>query len=200
MTLRPTAADSAENDLDQVRDSLRAIIRRFGVEYWRETDRTRAYPREFMATMGEAGYFGALIPSAYGGLEVGPEVASVVVEEINRAGGDAATVNAQLAIPGTLVRHGSEEQKKKYLPGIASGEIRLLTVAATEPDSGADMSDLKSTARREGTGWILNAHKVLVSLLEYTDLMMLLVKTSEGPTLFLLPMAEHKERMEKHPI
>jgi acyl-CoA dehydrogenase len=196
-----TATDiDLDLDLDQVRESVQKICRRFGVEYWREKDRTHAYPGEFMQTMGEAGYFGTLIPTGHGGLDAGPEVASVVVEEINRAGGDAATVNAQLAICGTLVRHGSEAQKARYLPGIASADIRLLTVAATEPDSGADMTHLKSTARRDADSWILNAHKVLVSLAEQTDLTILLVTTSEGPTLFLLPMAEFKDRVELHPI
>jgi acyl-CoA dehydrogenase len=192
--------DDAAIDLESVRDSMRRICGEFGLEYWREGDRAHAFPEAFMATVGRAGYFGALIPVEYGGVGAGAEVASVVVEEINRAGGDAAAVNAQMAIPGTLVRHGSEAQKASYLPKIAAGELRMLTVAATEPDSGADMSHLVSTARRDGGGWVVNAQKVLISLVEQTDLMLLLVSTGEGPTLFLLPLSEFKDRVEVRPI
>ncbi len=195
----PTSPDDA-SDLAQVRASVRDLCRRFPPDYWRETDASRAFPQAFFDTMVEAGYFGALIPAAHDGLDAGPEVASVVVEEINRTGGDSAVINAQMAICGTLVRHGTSEQKAAYLPGIASGTTRMLTVAATEPDSGADMSHLRSTGQRRGDDWVLSAQKVLVSLVDHTDLLLLLVNTEQGPTLFLLPMAEFRHRIETHPI
>ena len=195
-----TDDDTAIPDLEHVRGSVRAICKRFPTVYWRETDAARAFPRDFVDAVAEAGYFGALIPAADGGLDAGPEVASVVVEEINRTGGDSAIINAQMAICGTLVRHGSPDQKARYLPGIARGTTRMLTVAATEPDSGADMTHLKSTGRRRGNSWVLNAQKVLVSLVDYTDLLLLLVTTEEGPTLFLLPLADYRQRVETHPI
>jgi acyl-CoA dehydrogenase len=195
----PEAAD-VDAERDEVRRSIRAICAKFDVDYWRRVDASKAYPAEFMATVGEAGYFGTLIAPAYGGLGLGAGVASIVVEEINRAGGDAAIVNAQMAICGTLERAGTEEQKQRYLPKVATGECKFLTVAATEPDSGADMSHLLSTARRDGDDWIIDAQKVLISLAEVADVMILLVKTSEGATTFLLEMAEIRPHVEIRPI
>ncbi|MBW2225637.1 MAG: acyl-CoA dehydrogenase family protein [Deltaproteobacteria bacterium] len=148
-------SDSAAEEV-RVRAALGPALQRFGADYWREQDAAKAFPAEFFDTIGEAGYFGTFIPQAYGGLDAGARVAAVLVEEINRAGGDAASVNAQMAICRTLVLHGSEELKKKYLPGVASGDVRFLTVAATEPDSGANMAELESTARREGDEWVIN--------------------------------------------
>jgi len=193
-------ASERQAELKQVRASVRAICERHGIEYWRKTDATHAYPEEFMATMGQAGYLGALIPQGLGGTDAGPAVASVIVEEINRFGGDAAVINAQMAICGTLTRHGTDEQKNRWLPGVASGASRFLTVAATEPDSGADMSKLASSARRDGQDWIIDAQKILISLAEYTHVMIVLVKTSEGPTLFLLDMEQVRPHLEIRPI
>lgn len=185
---------------DEVRRAIGAICKRFDLEYWRKIDAAKAYPEEFMKVVGEAGYFGTLIAPEYGGLGLGPGVASVIVEEINRSGGDAAIVNAQMAICGTLERAGTEEQKQRYLPRVATGEVKFLTVAATEPDSGADMSHLLSTARRDGSDWIIDAQKVLISLAEQADVMILLVKTEEGATTFLLEMEEIRSHVEIRPI
>lgn len=187
-------------DLDDVRRTLRATLAPFGPDYWRRLDAERAFPEEAFAAIGEGGWFGTLIPERWGGADVGPAVATVVVEEINRAGGDATTINAQMAICGTLVRDGSDEQRARYLPGVVDGSIRFLSVAATEPDSGADMSSLDSRARRDGDGWVLTASKVLISLAEHTRLMILLVSTEEGPTLFLLDREEHGDGLEVQPI
>jgi acyl-CoA dehydrogenase len=197
---RPAEAAADRPELDEVRRAIRAICQRFDGEYWRRIDRLRLYPDDFMRVVGEAGYFGTLIAPEYGGLGLGPAMASVVVEEINRTGGDAAIVNAQMAICGTLERAGTEEQKQRYLPRVATGEVKFLTVAATEPDSGADMSSLQSTARRDGADWIIDARKVLISLAEQADVMILLVKTAEGPTTFLLEMAEIRAHAEIRPI
>lgn len=185
---------------DEVRAALGPTLQRFGPDYWREQDAAKTFPTAFFDTIGEAGYFGTFIPEAYGGADAGPRVAAVLVEEINRAGGDAASVNAQMAICRTLVLHGSEEQKKRYLPGVASGSIRFLTVAATEPDSGANMTELASSARRDGDHWVVNASKVLISFAEQTRLMILLARADEGTTLFLLDFDEIGDQVEMHPI
>lgn len=193
----PNPKDSA---LDEVRSALQPVMQRFGPEYWREQDAKRTFPTEFFETMGSQGYFGTFIPEAYGGVDAGARVASVLVEEVNRAGGDSSSLNAQMSICRTLVLAGSEAQKQRYLPGVASGEIRFLTVAATEPDSGANMKELASTARRDGDGWILNASKVMISFAAHTRLMILLARAEEGATLFLLDLDELGDRIEMHPI
>lgn len=191
---------TSDSHAEEVRQALRPTLSRFGPEYWRALDEKRAFPDELFAVIGETGYFGTLIPERWGGADGGPVVASVVVEEINRAGGDATTINAQMAICGTLVRDGSDEQRAAYLPGVADGSIRFLGVAATEPDSGADMKNLDSTAKRAGDGWVIDASKVLISLAEHTRLMIVLVSTEEGPTLFLLDLEEVGDHVEVHPI
>lgn len=191
---------ASESAVDEVRAALGPALQRFGPDYWREQDAAKRFPIEFFDTIGEAGYFGTFIPEAYGGLDAGARVAAVLVEEINRAGGDASSVNAQMAICRTLVLHGTEEQKKRYLPGVASGELRFLTVAATEPDSGANMAELASTARRDGDDWVLNASKVLISFAAHTRLMILLARAEEGTTLFLLDLDEVDAKVEMHPI
>ena len=191
---------SADSAAEEVRSAIGPIMERFGPDYWREQDANGAFPTEFFDTSGEAGYFGTFIPENYDGLDAGARVASVLVEEINRAGGDASSVNAQMAICRTLVLHGSEEQKQKYLPGVASGEIRFLTVAATEPDSGANMNELTSTALRDGDGWVLNASKILISFAAHTRLLILLARADEGTTLFLLDLDECGDNVQMHPI
>ncbi len=191
------AADSAA---EEVRAAIGPAMQKFGPDYWREQDAAKTFPTEFFDIIGEAGYFGTFIPEAYGGLDAGARVAAVLVEEINRAGGDSSSVNAQMAICRTLVLHGTEEQKQRYLPGVASGDIRFLTVAATEPDSGANMNELASTARRDGDDWMLNASKVLISFAKHTRLMILLARADEGTTLFLLDLDEIGEKVEMHPI
>lgn len=195
--MAPTRLESAEKE---VRAALGPALQRFGPDYWRQQDAAKTFPTEFFDVIGEAGYFGTFIPEAYGGADAGARVAAVLVEEINRAGGDAASVNAQMAICRTLVLHGSDAQKQRYLPGVASGDIRFLTVAATEPDSGANMSELSSTARRDGNGWVVNAGKVLISFAAHTRLMILLARAEEGTTLFLLDLDEADERVQMHPI
>ena len=187
-------------DRERIQQAVRRILSGYGPEYWRSLDVAREFPSAFVEAMSDGGYAGVLIPTAYGGLDLGPGVASVVVEEINRAGGDAAVINAQMALSGVLVRDGSKRQRDRYLRSIASGQLKLLTVAATEPDSGADMSRLRSTASRDGKGWILDANKVFASLAEHTRLLILLVRTDQGPTLFLLDLEEVGDAVELHPI
>jgi acyl-CoA dehydrogenase len=195
-----TPKQSSDSAVGEVRAALGPALRRFGPDYWREQDAAKTFPTAFFDTIGEAGYFGTFIPEAYGGLDAGARVASVLVEEINRAGGDAASVNAQMAICRTLVLHGTEEQKQRYLPGVASGDIRFLTVAATEPDSGANMNELASSARRDGDDWLITASKVLISFAGHTRLLILLARAAEGTTLFLLDLDEVGDQVEMHPI
>lgn len=184
--------------------ALRAEVRRtmqdFPPDYWQQVDRERAFPEAFFDAIGRAGYFGTLLPSAYGGADAGPVAASVLIEEISRAGGDAAAINAQLSICTTLARDGNEALKQRYLPEIARGTIRCLAVAATEPDSGADMRTLKSRARREGDAWVLDAQKVFISFAEHTRLLFVLAQTDEGPTVFLLDRATLCGGLELRPI
>jgi alkylation response protein AidB-like acyl-CoA dehydrogenase len=198
MTEAPPVTDA--DDLEAVKRGVRKLMTRYGPEYWTELDKKRKFPTAFFDEIAEGGYFAALIPRAFGGENAGPRVASAIVEEINRGGGDAAAINAQLLIAGTLVRDGTEEQKHAYLPKIATGELRCLTVAATEPDSGADMTALESTATRSDAGWVLEAKKVFISMAEHSDLMFLLVHTEEGPTLFLLEPRKLGDKLEIRPL
>jgi acyl-CoA dehydrogenase len=195
-----TTPPSADPELDEVRTATAKIMKRFGPDYWRTVDANRAFPTDFFNTIGEAGFFGTFIPEAYGGVDAGPRVASVLVEEINRAGGDAAAVNAQMSICRTLVLHGTDAQKAAVLPAVAEGALRFLTVAATEPESGASMNALASTARRDGDAWVLDAAKVMISFAAQTRWMILLARAEEGTTLFLLDLEEVGERVEITPI
>ena len=188
-----------QQDLEAVQRAVRNIMRRFDVDYWRRLDETKSFPLEFFDAMGQAGYFGTLIPESHGGSNAGPKVASVVVEEINRQGGDAAAINAQMAICGTLVRHGSEQQRA-HLSEIAAGRLRCLAVAATESDSGADMNQLSSTAKRDGDGWLVSANKMFISMAEHTRLLLLLVGTEAGPTLFLVDTLAAKPHLDVRPM
>lgn len=190
---------SNASELTAIRQSVRAIMKGFAPDYWLRADREKAFPTEFFQTMADAGYFGTLIPEAWGGTGAGVAAASVIVEEINRAGGDAAAINAQMSICGTLVRHGSDEQKA-LLPEIAEGNLRCLSVAATEADSGADMSSLQSSAARDGDEWIISAKKMFISMAEHTDIVLVLVATEEGPSLFLLRPQQLGEQLEMRPV
>jgi acyl-CoA dehydrogenase len=186
-------------ELDAVRAAVRTMMADFGPDYWRQLDEQRAFPTRFFDAMGEAGYFGTLVPEADGGSAAGPEIASIIVEEINRQGGDAAAINAQMSICGVLVRNGTAEQKR-ILPQIASGEVRCLAVAATESESGADMTSLKSSAQRDGTDWVLNAKKVFISMVEHTRYLFLLLQAEQGPTLFLVDREAAGEHIEVQPV
>lgn len=198
----PVAAvpDAVDPDaIEGARQSVRKLMGGFGPDYWAQQDRSRAFPTAFFEAAGEAGFFGTLIPEAYGGAGAGVALASVVVEEVNRAGGDSAALNAQMSICGTVARSGNEAQRA-LLPAVARGEVKLLTVAATEPDSGTDMSALQSTAKRDGDTWVVDAKKVFISMAEHTDWMLLLVRAAEGPTLFLLKPGELGAAMEVRPV
>lgn len=187
----------------EIRRDLRGIIdnvfKTYDATYWRELDRDNAYPEEFVAALTETSLLGALVPEEYGGLGLNMGDASVILEQINRNGGSAGAVHAQMYIMGTVLRHGSEEQKKAYLPGIAAGTTRLQSFAVTEPTTGTDTTQLKTTATRDGDSYVVNGQKVWISRVQHTDLMLLLarttpkadvVKRSDGLSVFLIDLRE----------
>jgi acyl-CoA dehydrogenase len=172
----------------ELRLAVRDLCGRFPGEYWRKVDEARDYPEEFVRTLTEAGWLAALIPEEYGGSGLNIVEASIILEEINRSGGNSAACHAQMYIMGTLLRHGSEEQKRRYLPKIASGEMRLQSFAVTEPTTGSDTLKLKTTAVRRGDHYVVNGQKVWTSRVQHSDLMLLLARTT--------PLGEVKKRSE----
>jgi acyl-CoA dehydrogenase len=167
---------------DHLHDDLRVAVRelcgRYPDSYWRELDAARAYPTAFVDALTSAGYLAALIPEEYGGSGLGVTEASIILEEINRAGGNAAACHAQMYIMGTLLRHGSAAQKAEYLPRIANGELRLQAFGVTEPTTGSDTTQLATTAVRRGDRYVVNGQKVWTSRAEHSDLMLLVVRTT----------------------
>ncbi|WP_198674281.1 acyl-CoA dehydrogenase family protein [Brevibacillus sp. Leaf182] len=163
---------------NELRQSVRAICKDYPDSYWRELDERRAYPKEFVIALSKAGFLGALIPEEYGGSGLSVLEASIIMEEINRSGGNAGACHAQMYTMGTLLRHGSEEQKRAYLPKIADGSLRLQAFGVTEPNTGTDTTRLKTMAVRNGDKYIVNGQKVFISRAEYSDLMILLVRTT----------------------
>ncbi|MFL5427909.1 MAG: acyl-CoA dehydrogenase family protein [Myxococcales bacterium] len=194
----------------EIRDPVRALCARFDSAYWQRLDRESAYPEEFVRALTEAGWLAALIPQEYGGAGLGLAEASVVLEEINRCGGNSGACHGQMYNMGTLLRHGSEEQKRRYLPEIASGKLRLQSMAVTEPTTGTDTTKLKTAAVRKGDRYLVNGQKVWVSRLQHTDLLILLARTtplpevkrkSEGLSIFLVDVpAAMKRGMSVRPI
>jgi acyl-CoA dehydrogenase len=167
-------------DVEEIRDAVRSLCDGFGVEYWRGLE-PDVYPHEFVRALTEGGWLAALIPEEYGGGGLGIGEASVVLEEVNRSGGNAAACHAQMYVMGTLLRHGSEEQKRRRLPRIASGEVRLQAFGVTEPTAGSDTSAISTRAERDGKGeWRISGQKVFTSRAEHSDLMLLIARTSEG--------------------
>jgi acyl-CoA dehydrogenase len=193
-----TSVVEHDSDHAEIRQGVRALCARFPGEYWRALDRERAYPKEFVAALTEAGYLAALIPERYGGSGLGIGAAAAILEEIHASGGNGAACHAQMYIMGTILRHGSEAQKRRYLPKIASGELRLQAFGVTEPTSGTDTLSLRTTARREGNDhYVINGQKIWTSRAEHSDLMLLLARTtprdevkqrSEGLSVFLIDM------------
>jgi acyl-CoA dehydrogenase len=200
-----------ENELHRdLRRAVRELCQRFPDEYWREKDAASAYPEEFVKAMTDASFLAALIPEEYGGLGFGVTEASIILEEVNRSGGNAGACHAQMYTMGTLLRHGSEEQKRKYLPKIATGELRLQAFGVTEPDAGTDTTQIKTTAVRRGDRYVISGQKVFTSRVQHSDLMILLARTtprdqvkkrSEGLSVFLVDLREAiGHGMEVQPI
>jgi acyl-CoA dehydrogenase len=191
--------DTARVDLEALRASVRALCARFDDAYWRELDARREYPEAFVQALTEAGYLAALIPEEYGGAGLGITEASVILEEINRSGGNAGACHAQMYTMGTILRHGSPAQKARYLPEIAAGRLRLQAFGVTEPTTGSDTTHLKTTAVRRGDRYIINGQKVFISRVQHSDLMLLLARTtpieavrrrSEGLSVFVVDLRE----------
>ncbi len=171
-----------------VRDGVRKLCARYPDTYWRDLDAQSAYPQAFVEALTEAGYLAALIPTEFGGLGLGVGDASVVLEEVSRSGGNPAAVHAQMYTMGTLLRHGSLEQKSEYLPRIARGELRLQAFAVTEPTAGSDTTSIRTTATKRGSTYVINGQKVFISRVKQSDLMILLARTT--------PQSEVKRRSE----
>ena len=165
-------------DYQDIRDGVRKVCEDYPLEYWREKDEIAEYPTEFVNAMTEAGYLGALIPEEYGGAGLPIRAGSVILEEIHAIGCSAAACHAQMYIMGTVLRHGSEEQKQKYLPGIADGTIRLQAFGVSEPTSGTDTTRLKTRAVRQGDFYLVNGQKIWTSRAKQSDLMLLLARTT----------------------
>ena len=165
-------------DYSELRDAVRRICRDYPGEYWRKLDNESGYPTQFVRALNDAGFLGALIPEEYGGSGMPLRAAAVILEEINASGCVASAAHAQMYIMGTLLRHGSEEQKRRYLPDIASGALRLQAFGVTEPTSGSDTTQLKTRAVRKGDVYVVNGQKVWTSRALHSDLMLLLVRTT----------------------
>jgi alkylation response protein AidB-like acyl-CoA dehydrogenase len=190
---------NAMHDYSDIRDEVAKLCAQYPGEYWRAKDKERAYPSEFVTALGEAGYLAALIPEEYGGAGLPLSAAAAILEEIQKQGCNGGAVHAQMYIMGTLLRHGSEEQKQRYLPKIATGELRLQAFGVTEPTSGTDTLSLKTVAKKDGDKYIVNGQKIWTSRAEHSDLMMLLARTTpreeaasrtEGLSVFLVDMKE----------
>ncbi len=191
----------AVDNYADIREAVARLCQRFPGEYWRKIDRDMAYPTEFVNALTEAGWLSILIPEEYGGSGLPLSAAAAVLEEIQRTGCNGGACHAQMYTMGTLLRHGSEEQKARYLPKIATGELRLQAFGVTEPTSGTDTGALKTTARRDGDDFVINGQKIWTSRAEYSDLMLLLARTSpltkgmkktDGLSVLIVDMAQAK--------
>ena len=177
---------NAADQYQEIRTAVRELCAQYPAEYFRRIDEQRAYPEEFVAALTKAGWLAALIPEEYGGSELSLTEASVILEEINRSGGNSGACHGQMYNMTTLARHGSEEQKQQYLPKIASGELRLQAMGVTEPTAGTDTTSLKTIAVKKGDRYIVNGQKVWTSRVQHSDLMILLARTT--------PLAEVKKK------
>ncbi|HEX4986769.1 MAG TPA: acyl-CoA dehydrogenase family protein [Burkholderiales bacterium] len=190
---------STGDKYQDIREAMRALCAGFPDEYHRRVDEARGYPEEFVDALTKAGWLAAMIPQEYGGSGLGLAEASVIMEEINRSGGNAGACHGQMYNMGTLLRHGSEEQKRAYLPKIATGELRLQSMGVTEPSTGTDTTKIKTTAAKKGDRYVVNGQKVWISRIRHSDLMILLARTtplakvqkkSEGMSIFLVDLRQ----------
>ena len=189
----------APDRFQEMREALRALTAGFDSAYWQKVDHERGYPEAFVDALTTAGWLAALIPDEYGGSGLGLAEASVIMEEINRSGGNAGSCHGQMYNMGTLLRHGSDEQKKLYLPKIASGELRLQSMAVTEPTTGTDTTKIRTVAVKKGDRYVVNGQKVWISRIQHSDLMILLARTtpladvkkkSEGMSIFIVDLKD----------
>ena len=189
----------ADNNFESLRDGVRSVVSQFDSRYWQDLDQARAFPEKFVEALTKAGWLSALIPEEYGGTNLSLVEASVIMEEINRAGGNSGACHGQMYVMACVVRHGSEAQKQALLPKVASGELRMQSMAVTEPTTGSDTTQLKTFAQRLGDRYVVNGQKVWTSRLQHSDYMLLLARTtplaavkkrSEGLSVFLVDLRE----------
>lgn len=172
-------SSSPQNELHkELKSAVAELCRSFPDAYWRDLDAKRAYPEEFVQALTQAGYMATLIPEEYGGAGLGVPEAATILEEVHRSGGNAAACHAQMYIMGTLLRHGSEEQKKQYLPSLARGELRLQAFGVSEPTTGSDTTQMKTLAQRKGDKYVVKGQKIWISRAEHSDLMLLVARTT----------------------
>jgi len=194
---------------EEIRAGVRQICQRFDDQYWLKCEEEGLYPTEFVKAMSDAGWLSALIPEEYGGAGLGFTEASIILEEINRCGGNANACHAQMYTMGALLRHGTEEQKRRYLPDIASGKLRLQSFGITEPDAGTDTTNIKTFAVKKGDRYIVNGQKIFISRFNNTDLMLLLARTTprdrvakktQGISLFLVDKRNVGDQIVAHKV
>jgi len=193
----------------QIRDEIRKVCGDFPDAYWREVDRKKDYPDAFVRKLSELGWLAALIPEEFGGTGLGITEASIILEEINRSGGVATACHAQMYTMGTLLRHGNQEQKQRYLPKIASGELRLQAFGVTEPNAGSESTRIQTTATRKDDRYFINGQKIFISRVLQSDLMLLLARTTpydelkdktRGLSVFIVDLREAKGKLEVKPL
>ncbi len=193
----------------QIRDEVRKVCREFPDTYWREVDKQRGYPDAFVKKLTELGWLAALIPEEYGGSGLGITEGSIILAEINRSGGSATACHAQMYTMGTLLRHGSAEQKKRYLPKIATGELRLQAFGVTEPNAGSETTRIETTATKRGDKYVIKGEKIFISRAQESDLMLLLARTTpydelkdktRGLSVFIVDMRNAKGKLEIKPL
>ena len=193
----------------QIREEIKRVCRDFPDSYWREIDSKKEYPEAFVRKLSELGWLAALIPEEFGGTGLGITEASIILEEINHSGGVATACHAQMYTMGTLLRHGNDEQKKRYLPKIATGELRLQAFGVTEPDAGSETTKLQTTAVRKGGKYLINGQKIFISRVLQSDLMLLLARTTpydeledktRGLSVFIVDLRENKDKLEVKPL
>ncbi len=200
---------SVQESQQAIREEVRKLCRAFPDSYWQHVDKEELYPQEFVNTLTSSGYLGALIPEEFGGAGLGITEASIILEEINRAGGNSTACHAQMYTMGTLLRHGSEEQKRRYLPAIAQGELRLQAFAVTEPNAGSETTRIETRAVRKGDRYIVNGQKIFISRVKQSDLMLLLARTTpyeelkdktQGISVFLVDLRNVQGKLEVQPL
>src|SRR2546430_14856227 len=194
---------------ESYRDGVRAVCATFPDSYWRQADAEKRYPDEFVRALTDGGWLSVLIPTDYGGAGLGLVEACLVLEEINASGGNAAVCHAQMYTRGALLRHGSDAQKRRYLPEIAAGRLRLQSMAVTEAEAGSDTARITTFARRDANGYVINGQKVFTSRVQHSDLLLLLARTSrvedvarktDGMSLFLVDLREAGSSIDVRPI
>jgi acyl-CoA dehydrogenase len=200
---------SVQEDRQAIRQGVRELCRGFPSAYWRDIDKHEKYPQEFVDALTASDYLAALVPEEYGGAGLGVTEAGIILEEINRSGGNPGACHAQMYTMGTLLRHGSDEQKRRYLPGIAKGDIRLQAFAVTEPNAGSETTRIETRAVRKGDRYIVNGQKIFISRAKQSDLMLLLARTTpyeelkdktQGLSVFIVDMRNVKGNLQIDPL